>query len=273
MRPPLGVLLASLPALGLCLAGRPALAANACVDAYERAQELRLGKKLVRAREQLAVCADPSCPAATKKDCSAWLKEVERSLPTLVVVARDPSGTDLAGARVIFDGAPVLNRTEGAAVPIDPGLHQVRCELEGRAPRTVEVMIQEGEKGRVLACVLTPEAPKEGAGPRVPVGAIVAGGLGVIALGLWAGYGIAGIEARARLQDSCAPQHNCPPGEVDAAQNKLRIADGALGVGLAALGVATVLFFVQRSSSAPPRPAVTVTPIPGGARLGLSARF
>jgi hypothetical protein len=258
-------------ALGLCLAEHSARAQkNACVDAYERAQELRLGKKLVQAREQLLVCADPSCPAATKKDCGAWLKEVEQLVPTLVVVARDPNGADLAGARVLFDGAP-SPRPESGAVPIDPGLHQVRCELEGRAPRTVEVMIQEGERGRVLACVLAPAAPRERPGPRVPVGAIVAGGLGVIALGLWAGFGIRGIEDRAHLTNTCYP--HCSPPDVDAARNELRVADGALGVGIGALGLATVLFFVQRSSSAPPRAAVSLAPIPGGERFGLSGRF
>jgi hypothetical protein len=107
----------------------------------------------------------------------------------------------------------------------------------------------------------------------VPIGAVVVGGMGVIALGLWAGFGIRGIDDRAHLQDTCAPQHDCKSADVDAVQTKLRIADGALGSGLALLGVATVLYFVNRASSAPPPPAVSVVPIRGGARWGLSARF
>jgi hypothetical protein len=268
MRPPLGIVFSSLLALASCLAGRPARAENACVDAYEQAQELRLGKHLARARDKLRICADRACPAATKKDCGAWLKEVEQSLPTLVVVARDPDGADLAGAWVLFDGAPAPP-PEGGAMPIDPGKHQVRCELEGRAPQALEVTIQEGEKARLLACVLPPETPPVRS--RVPVGAVVAGGLGVVALGLWAGYGIRGIEDRAHLSHTCYPR--CMPAAVDSVRNELHVADGALGVGIAALGVATVLFFVHRSRPAPPPPAITAALFPGGARLGFVGSF
>ena len=63
-----------------------------CVEAYERAQYMRRESKLRGAREALLVCAQDSCPAATRGDCVPWLAEVERALPTIVIAARDERG-------------------------------------------------------------------------------------------------------------------------------------------------------------------------------------
>src|SRR5882672_1519053 len=75
----------------------PALATDkaACVAAAEAGQRLRKQGHLVSAREQLVVCASPECPQVVSQDCTGWLGEVQRSLASLVVRARDGSGQAL----------------------------------------------------------------------------------------------------------------------------------------------------------------------------------
>src|SRR5258706_11127444 len=79
---------------------------NACASASETAQQLRIDGKLRAAHEQLTACSRPICPAIVKRDCDAWLSEVEAILPSIVLVARDETGRDLVDVRVLLDAEP-----------------------------------------------------------------------------------------------------------------------------------------------------------------------
>src|SRR5262245_12836867 len=61
---------------------------RACASAYEQGQRLRKQGALRAAREEVVLCASDSCPAALRDDCMQWLREIERALPTVVLVAR-----------------------------------------------------------------------------------------------------------------------------------------------------------------------------------------
>jgi hypothetical protein len=257
------------------LAGR-ARAEDACVDSYVHSQEVRLEKRLVRARELFAKCAANTCPAAIRKDCSAWLKEVDRALASVVVVPRDPNGLDAPGATVTVDGSSAAAST---SFPIDPGQHRIRCERAGSASADLLVTIQEGEKNRVIACVLAPEAPKETVSkPAIPLGTWIAGGAGLVLIGIGAGFAASGVADRnAMIKSGCAKAGDCSPSAVTTVKIKLGVADGTITTGVAGLGVAVLVYFLQRRKAPDPAaaraPTVTVMHVPGGGVLGLHQTF
>src|SRR5580704_5018677 len=73
---------------------------QACSDAYQLAQTLRDQHKLVKAREQLRVCAAATCPGFISKECTGWLKDVDARVPSVVLTAKDAAGADVTDARV-----------------------------------------------------------------------------------------------------------------------------------------------------------------------------
>jgi hypothetical protein len=132
---------------------------NACADAYSKAQELRSKRKLISARDALRVCSQTTCPAFIVKDCTTWLDEVQSSLPSVVPVATDSQGNDLAGVRVSMDGQVLLESADGRSVEVDPGQHAFTFELTGPqaegAPAAVKrVVVAEGEKNKRVSAII-----------------------------------------------------------------------------------------------------------------------
>ncbi|MGK3983752.1 hypothetical protein WME99_11990 [Sorangium sp. So ce136] len=163
-RPALALLLAA----ALSLAGASARAQpskRACAAAYERAQGLRRDGKLIAAREALIACSQPTCPAAAVADCGPWLAEVEKSLPSVVIAAREAGGRERLDVRVLVDGRLLAAALDGKALPVDPGPHTFRYEPAGGPAVEERVLIREGEKNRAITVILG--APPAG-GPSSP---------------------------------------------------------------------------------------------------------
>ena len=81
-----------------------------------------------------------------KGDCTVWLAEVEKGLPTVVVSARSDAGTDLTDIAVLVDGRPFMSMLDGRSIPIDPGPHTFRFVRAGSASIERQVVAVEGEK-------------------------------------------------------------------------------------------------------------------------------
>jgi hypothetical protein len=239
---------------------------QACVAAYDRAQDLRRTGHLVAARAQLITCSQPSCPAAATDDCIQWLRDVEQSLPSVVVSARDAGGREAASLRVFVDGAPLADAQSGRALEIDPGAHTLRFESSLGPAVEEHVTILEGQKHRTISVILGPPAsgqaspgplaPAGPAAPERPIGAMIwiLGGVGVAGLGVFAGFGAKSLGDESALRSTCAP--HCAAGDVDAIRHEHTAADVGLGIGVASLAVATLLFFT-RPTTTPPRPSST----------------
>ncbi len=75
--------------------------------------------------------------------------------------AKDTAGHDLTDVRVSMDGAPLLQRLDGSAIPVDPGVHHFVFEATGyRVDSTkVTAVIREGVKERPVQTVF--ELPPE----------------------------------------------------------------------------------------------------------------
>ncbi|XYI03713.1 hypothetical protein ACMHYB_29695 [Sorangium sp. So ce1128] len=171
------------PALALSLAAALSLAGagaraqpskRACAAAYERAQGLRRDGKLIAAREALIACSQPTCPAAAVADCGPWLAEVEKSLPSVVIAARDAGGRERLDVRVLVDGRLLAAALDGKALPVDPGPHTFRYEPAGGPAVEERVLIREGEKNRAITVMLgepptgAPSSPHPLAAPGAP---------------------------------------------------------------------------------------------------------
>jgi hypothetical protein len=78
-------------------------------------------------------------------------------------------------------------------------------------------------------------------------GTFVATGIGVVALSTFAYLELKASSDAADMRHTCAP--NCPAGDVDGVRSKLVAANVSLGVGIAALGVAGLLWVLRPTSS------------------------
>jgi hypothetical protein len=260
-----------------------------CAAAYESAQQLRNKLKLRKAHDLLLVCGHSTCPAVVTKDCNAWLEEVEAELTSVVLRARDARGQSMADVRVWVDGEHLQDKLDGSSVFVDPGMHQFRFESETSGAVEVRQMLRKGDRDRPIEATLKPrqaestelDASKPDAGPdggkrteikaddkrsemKPPVemqltshsyrpaspgtGTYLAAGVGAVALASFAYFGLKATSDAAELRRTCSP--NCSQTDVDAVRSKLIVANVSLGVGVAALGVATILW-IAKGSAAP----------------------
>jgi hypothetical protein len=271
-----------------------------CATAADQAQQLRDEGKYRRSREQLLVCARDVCPAPIKRDCLDWLTQVENTAPTVVFGAKD-GPRDLSDVKVYVDGTVVTERLDGKPVQMDLGKHTVKFDYQGQT-KEEEVIIGAGQKNRNVTVTFgaagtaaptpgSPATPTPGAdegtkeGSLVP--AFIVGGIGVVALGSFAVFGLGGKSDVSTLEKECKP--NCAQSDVDSARTKLIIADISLGVGVVALGVATYMILTRPKvdaevktarSSAPPKPVTGMSSVKfdfgaltGGAMGSVGARF
>ena len=288
--------------VGLLATSSPAHAdeKQACVTASDEAQKLRDERKLVKSREQLLLCARDACPNVVRKDCSQWLSEVEASLPSVTLSARDGAGHDFAAVHVTLDGAPLTDTLDGKAIFVDPGPHTFRFEVAGKPAVEQQTVVREGERNRAVAAQFgepagatpttrtqtTTAPPTEPDHKSTPVVGYAVAGVGVLALGGATFFWLTGKSAVSDLRNGCGVPFagqstgHCAQSDVDSAKSKLIVGDILAGVGLIAVGVG--VYMIISGSSAPTHAKVGAsklnftpmfTPVSRGGVAGLGARF
>lgn len=253
-----------------------------CLAAYDKAQTLLQGNKLLAAREQLLMCGRAACPGFLADDCGKWLSETDTRTPTVVIEARGPDGQDAVEVTVEVDGTPWLSRIDGRALPIDPGEHVFLFRMNGAPSIERRLVVHEAVKGRRLlvqfesgkpdagppaAPAASLEAPPPKAG--VPASVYLLGGIGLVGIASFAYFGL-DYDSRLNDLDSCKPY--CEASRTDRANVSRVLSFVSAGVGVAAIGTAAVLFFTSSGTSRPasnkvgaaPSP-IDVLPVPGGA--------
>lgn len=277
-----------------------------CAPAYENAQLLRQRGKLESARAAALVCARPSCPEVARKDCSAWLEQMQREIPSVTVIARDvTTGEDATTARVLVDGIVRPEASAGRALELDPGLHVFRVESSGAEPVEQSVTVFQGERDRILRFALkrtgSPSAASTAAQPVAPqpiaivhtmppspgsatpasaddgrgrtyLPAVLVGSASALSLGASAWIGLTARHDLTGLRTSCAPA--CGDGDVDPLRRRLLISDVTLGVGIIGAAVAVYLFArPPESSSGGTATRVDVSPTRGGGAFAVRGTF
>lgn len=270
-------------------AGKAAMAQQ-CNAAYEKAQVLRKARKLRAARDELLLCSQSKCPGVIAADCGPWLREVESGLPSVVVVARDPSGADVPAVKVYVDGVLLTYRLSGTPIDVDPGEHTFAFEPERGQRVEQTVLVNMGEKNRLLQVTIRGDgaAAPAPAGPAKPgeapkdegkkgsfVPGIVVGALGLASLGVSFGMYFSAKSSLDQLRGSCAP--HCAQADVDSVRTKGIVSDVTFGVGLAGIGAGVLMMILMRPTEKAATGALVPTPVlaplPGGGLAGIAARF
>jgi len=247
----------------------------ACLDAVSKGQRMRDTHQLVEAREKFRVCARAECPTVVQTDCVGWLAEVERTMPTVVLSAKDRGRRDVVDVRVWVDGQQLATSLDGQAVGVNPGLRTFRFERSGARTATSQVLVKEGEKARSVAVVLAgdeaaalpPEQgpPGEASGAThtadassssttVRLLALMTGGLGVVGMGV-----SAGVAVDAKSRDSHAANEPGTLRQTDSisAVNEGNVATIVVGIG-AAMAVAGLVLWIVAPSGKASGPSATV---------------
>jgi hypothetical protein len=243
--------------LGLAFAGPSARAADdpvaaQCVSDAALGQKARDEGHLLDGRAAFVRCGDRACPSVVQRECVRWLAEIEERIPTLVASARDGKGADLVDAEITLDGRPFPQSRLGREVQVDPGPHELAARRGSLRTRET-VVVREREKGRAVALVLAspPEKVERRAqpAPGVPVASFVLLGVAAVGGAGFAYFWARGMDKVSALRGSCAPF--CTSAQIDEARTPLTVARISLGIGVAALVGALVVYLVQPTPPAP----------------------
>jgi hypothetical protein len=209
------------------------------------------------------VCAAASCPSEIRKDCLAQVEELKGEIPTIIFAAKGPSGGDVAAVKVTLDGEALAAQLDGVPLPIDPGSHEFTFEMAGQPPITKTFVIQEGQHDRreTIAFgaptpppVTMPAAESSSTFSGLGTGrtlAIVAGGLGVVGLGIGTTFGIVALSQKSSAQAAC-PTSSCSTEEGSSkwsqAATSGNVSTVALVVGVVGIAGAVALWFTAPGS-------------------------
>lgn len=247
-----------------------------CFDAHERAQLAQKEKKLRAAKQDYSTCANAACPKLVRSECEARLREIDAALSSVIVQASSAGNTE-GVIRVTIDGAPV-DQASGP-IELEPGEHVLRAETSDGRSVEKRVTLPEGRRNEKITLdvpAAAPAAPKPEPPPtpapapsRISPAVWVLGGVAVIGLGGFIGFGLAGKGQESDL-DSCKP--DCKRDDVDAMRRSYLLADVSLGVALVAGGVGAYLYV--SGSKKQQEQGVFVRAVPErhgmGARVGAS---
>jgi hypothetical protein len=243
-----------------------------CLDAVSRGQRFRDSHKLVQARDKFRVCARAECPTVVQTDCASWLAEVETTLPTVVLSAKDRGGRDLVDVKVSMDGQPLVGTLDGQAVAVDPGMHTFRFERADGRFATTQLLIKEGGKAQAVSVAIgspesgMPALPQQGSSGETDTGnattvpvagsssgssvrllAILTTGIGLIGVGV--GIGVA-LDAKARDNRAFGELGMARATDSASAVTEGNMATVAVGIGGAMALAGGVLWFVAPSNRA-----------------------
>ena len=251
-----------------------------CVDAHGRGQDLRERGQLARARQTFLTCAQSSCPTVVQQDCARFSEELAQLVPTVSFSARDVNAGDLPNTTVYVDDALIATRLDdGRAYELDPGKHVIRYVHDGKET-TLKVVLNQGERGRLLVATFveraapprrdpavavavaapapaTPE-PAEAASsnqPRRPLLPLLVAGVGAAAAitgGALFAVGSSSVpDACSMSTKECATAPNDPA--IGKAESGVRLANTGLAIGIG--GAVTLLgglvWYLAQPASAP----------------------
>jgi hypothetical protein len=260
----------------------------ACVDASNQGLTLRKSRKLLDARKVLVGCAVDACGADIKGTCTQRVGEINDALPTIILLAKDGAGNDLAGVKVTVDGAGAPMVLDGRSITLDPGTHLFKLETPGQAPVEKSFVLAEKQKDRrevvtigaaplpapVSVPASTAPTPMPAAPPPEDTGsswstqktlAIVAGGVGVVGLGLGTVFGLMASSKWSSAQSDCGSGCGASApaqGEKSDATTDATVSTVGFVVGGAGMVGAAVLWFTAPSGRGAPATGTRVKVIP-----------
>lgn len=126
---------------------------QACIDAYKKAQSSAQDAKLRAAKDSLALCTKPACPAIMRQECTNRYMQLDSDIPSVIPVVTDDSGTPRSLVEVRMDGELLTSKLDGHALPVDPGKHDFEFNTDGGVFAKKSVMIVQGQRNRPISVV------------------------------------------------------------------------------------------------------------------------
>jgi hypothetical protein len=250
--------------LSVLLAPNAALAADraVCLSAVDKGQGLRDEGKLREAREAFLACSDRSCPSAVSTQCTQWLEESERDIPSIVFRVKDTAGKEALDAQVFLEGSDAAIPIQTKALPLNPGSYKIKATLRDGKSREETILLRKGERDRVIeiafpiglaaeapvpagAAAVVPSEPAAASsqGFKIPAYAWIGVGVGVLgAVGTGVFAASANSDQSALTESRCAPQ--CDASKRSDIEGKVTLANVSLiasGVGFGFAIVSTIL--------------------------------
>lgn len=216
-----------------------------CVADHERAATLRSGPQWLEARSALTACTSEACPLAIRSDCSAWLEDLVKLVPSiLVIVERDDSGGP--PVRLELDDKPIELSDPPAPIEVLPGTHRMRVALVSYAPVERELTLAPGEKNKVVRVQFfhprtslpapAPPVAERRWGRPVPVSTYALSGSALAAFAASGALLASALVSRSDARDTCRPV--CSADEAGSIRTRLVAADFAASVGVVLSGLA-----------------------------------
>ena len=173
--------------------------------------------------DEARALAERSGDAAAADLAQKGKAELEPRLSRLIITVANANAVGLVVQR---DGEQVFSGAWGVGLPVDPGEHEITAHAPGRKDWSAKVTILgEGATGSVMVPVLAAEGNAAAVAPievanapaigRSGIGAlqvtgIVAGGVGVVALGTATAFGFLSGSALSDQQNACGSTATCP---------------------------------------------------------------
>ncbi|APR76579.1 Hypothetical protein A7982_01926 [Minicystis rosea] len=164
---------------------------------------------------------------------------LERSLPRMMVIV--PAMADLPALQIRRDGGLIGRGAWATAMPVDPGEHVIEATAPGRRTFRKRVTVHPGVVQAVTIEPLEDLAPRRTPRLGLRTAGFVAGGVGLLWLGVGAFQGLRAFSKRSRSDELC-PGGRCSVNGVKLNDEAKLAADlstasfaaGAIGVGLGA---------------------------------------
>jgi hypothetical protein len=214
-------------------------------------------------------------------------KALEAKLSHLVVTAESPP----EALEVVLDGRVLSSASLGTRLPVDPGEHELEARAPGRQSWTKRVDVPDDPSDVAIAIpklsLAQPDDPKPNE-PATPtsdpassqrLAGWIVGGVGVVGLGLMAGFGAAAASQASSADEECDGSF-CSRAGLDGhatARTSATISTVGLVVGVLGVGGGLTLLLTAPSSDTPAATsrAAWLAPFggPTGAGLTVGARW
>jgi len=251
-----------------------------CVAQHDSARQLRLSEQWESARAATLSCADERCPLAIAADCRAWLDELARLMPTLIIVVEGEHLFAPSALRVELDGANIELKDPPSPIELRPGAHRLRFDVPGGKPVELNFSLQKGEKNHIERVRFTrpevtpapaPLANRTATRPIPPATYWLSAGA-LAAFATSTAFLVSAVDEHGDAREICAP--NCDPPIRSSIQARLLVADIAGGAGLVLGGLAIYTYLRRPVVFTEPRPSGPVVRATGeGVSLSWRGQF
>ncbi len=198
------------------------------------------------------------------------VRRLERRLSRLTIEV--PEETRVPGLTVTRAGSKVGEAAWGTAVPVDPGNVEIQLAAPGYRDRTLQIAIEETEEKTVSLEKLEPLPKPPPPEPEKPDPAVadaakraeesrqtkrtfayVAGGVGIVAAGVGAYFGLRALSKNSESDDRCNGALCDPKGLelADEADSAATVSNVAFAVGAVGIGAGAYLFFTSMPGGEP----------------------